>query len=369
MIASYEINDKDLINIKFDNLKKVHVYSLEDSAYHTSLTWKTIELTVHKNNLYLNKKKIIMNSMYLKSKTRININGCFYTTELLIIFDQKKKKLNIIACVDLEEYVKSVMICETHHQWPLATHQVSAIMIRTFARHKMEEARKRHKIYDIRSTNSDQTYRGFKSSIAQGIEMAANDTKGIILTYKSKPIVAMYDICCGGNYIPDLRRVDFHEFPYLKREKICNYCSDYKKYSWSIKFTEPELIKIISNEEKKSILSVVKAQSTKKTKSGITLKVTIDIEVRKKSGNKKESLIYNNKQIQSLFGINHSRYSPSFILIWDDLKKSLTIEGRGQGHLLGVCQYGMKKMAELKKTYEEILLFYYPFTKLEKIES
>lgn len=45
---------------------------------------------------------------------------------------------------------------------------------------------------------------------------------------------------------------------------------------------------------------------------------------------------------------------------------SVIFYGHGYGHGLGMSQWGAKKMAEMGKTYEEILLFYYNGTKLIK---
>ncbi|NNV07232.1 SpoIID/LytB domain-containing protein [Geobacillus sp. C56-T2] len=55
--------------------------------------------------------------------------------------------------------------------------------------------------------------------------------------------------------------------------------------------------------------------------------------------------------------------------------RSITVSGKGDGHGVGMSQYGAKKMGELGKKYTEILDFYYPgallttaYTKAEQIE-
>lgn len=54
--------------------------------------------------------------------------------------------------------------------------------------------------------------------------------------------------------------------------------------------------------------------------------------------------------------------------------RSITVKGKGDGHGVGMSQYGAKKMGELGKKYAEILDFYYPgaslttaYTKAERI--
>jgi stage II sporulation protein D len=40
--------------------------------------------------------------------------------------------------------------------------------------------------------------------------------------------------------------------------------------------------------------------------------------------------------------------------------------GHGWGHGCGLCQYGAKGLAELGKTFDAIVKFYYPDTELRK---
>ena len=42
----------------------------------------------------------------------------------------------------------------------------------------------------------------------------------------------------------------------------------------------------------------------------------------------------------------------------------IIISGKGSGHGVGLCQWGMKEMAELGYNHEAILHYYYPGTKL-----
>jgi SpoIID/LytB domain protein len=47
----------------------------------------------------------------------------------------------------------------------------------------------------------------------------------------------------------------------------------------------------------------------------------------------------------------------------------LQISGHGFGHLLGMCQWGAKFMGDEGYNYENILKFYYPRTKISKLQS
>ena len=45
----------------------------------------------------------------------------------------------------------------------------------------------------------------------------------------------------------------------------------------------------------------------------------------------------------------------------------MTIEGKGHGHHMGLCQWGAREMVRLGWEYEDILEFYYPDTQLMKL--
>ena len=48
----------------------------------------------------------------------------------------------------------------------------------------------------------------------------------------------------------------------------------------------------------------------------------------------------------------------------DSFGHEIIISGKGSGHGVGLCQWGMKEMAELGYKHEAILHYYYPGTEL-----
>jgi SpoIID/LytB domain protein len=46
---------------------------------------------------------------------------------------------------------------------------------------------------------------------------------------------------------------------------------------------------------------------------------------------------------------------------------SYTVEGKGNGHGVGMSQWGAREMAEKGKTYREIIQHYYPGTQVKTI--
>jgi SpoIID/LytB domain protein len=57
------------------------------------------------------------------------------------------------------------------------------------------------------------------------------------------------------------------------------------------------------------------------------------------------------------------------ILSVDRKGDSFSFRGRGWGHGVGLCQFGMKQLADLGYSYEDILKYYYPGAQITKIKA
>ena len=78
---------------------------------------------------------------------------------------------------------------------PLEVNKAFAIASRSYALVKYLEGAKSKKPYHIKNTNVHQTYNGFHTNPV--LIQAVKETSGVILTYDKKPILAMFDCCCG----------------------------------------------------------------------------------------------------------------------------------------------------------------------------
>lgn len=355
-------------------LKKFHIYDIDNPEKHSIIESNDLFFSFTKSGLRLNKKKIISSYLLIQSKNLIEFEGNLYSSLMSIFFDREKNKIHLIAYVDLEEYVESVIALETFHNWSFESHKVSAIMIRTYAKYQMNASKK--KIFDILSSNKHQTYKGKKIKITSNMKKALEETKNLFITFRGEPIIAMYDICCGGTSVFELKRVDFNKFPYLEKKTQCNYCKNYKKYSWNINFSKKIAIELLSNflKNKKINIFIEDIKSVRvveQTKSKIALKVEFKIIYKldkKKSFERKEKNIFlNNKDMQILFFISQAKYSQNFRLKYNSNLEQIEIQGKGHGHLFGVCQWGMKILSEMGKKYQEIISYYYPGTEIKLI--
>jgi stage II sporulation protein D len=269
----------------------------------------------------------------------------------------------LINELSFEDYISCVLGKETYGVWEIESHKVSAIVSRTFALNKMINARKKNRIFDINSTIEDQRYLGFCWN--EKIQIAVDETRGMVITFKDAPIVAMYHVCCGGVSPIECSGFDFKRHPYLGRKNKCTFCVSHKHYSWKIKIKKDEFCKRLSFFFNKNIVDIIKIDRIKESRAGSLSTMNINVKIiNSKNKFYSEKIVISNNDFKKIFSLNMSFNSPMFKVKFDD--KSLDVFGFGRGHLIGMCQIGAKKMVNEGYKCEEIIKFYYPGTVIKK---
>jgi stage II sporulation protein D len=257
----------------------------------------------------------------------------------------------VVNNLDVEDYLFSVVKSEGYPGWSLEVNKVFAVASRTYVINKVLEARKKNKLYHIKNTNVHQRYDGYHKD--QVIKQAVEQTRGIFLTYENQPIVAMFDICCGGVTPSKMSGVDFKQAPYLARSYPCTSCKSYKVYSWHMEYR----IDALEARLKKDIPSLKRCKDlivAKKDGAGLVKRLSI------KAGSGYHSVA--GKKIYSILdGVKSFCYSVQ------KKNNKLVFTGRGYGHHLGLCQWGARKMIEEGWDYKNVLLFYYPGTEFVRL--
>lgn len=290
----------------------------------------------------------------------INVNGVDYQGSLYVV--QDKTRLMLINSVDLEDYIATVLRTESYPGWPLEMNRVMAITCRTYVLHNIVAAEKAVRWYHVRATNAHQTYRGYHEP-EPAVKQAVVESQGLFLTHKDQPILAMYDICCGG--IEPAKSVGFNkkEHPYLGRPgcaycKVSPYCQKFKVYEWNVRSS----IAAIEAAVKKEVPSLKKLSmiTITKDRAGVAQKVKF----KASSGNhelpvKKFSTALKQAQIGKL-------KSPYFSLVVDNGK--VLMEGKGFGHCLGLCQWGAREMVRRGYDHKNIFAFYYPGCSIARLD-
>ncbi|HMK55828.1 MAG TPA: SpoIID/LytB domain-containing protein [Dissulfurispiraceae bacterium] len=257
------------------------------------------------------------------------------------------KGLYIINDLPLEDYVKGVVASEMKSSWDIEALKAQAVAARTYAIYQMGNSAPGAP-YNLTSTVLDQAYKGSNGSA--GVEQAVNATRGEILTYDGRPILAFYHSTSGG-MTEDAAEVFGRELPYLKPVKTGSELSPY--FMW-------EKIIPVSEIEKALDLQGIKEISIEsRTASGRAKEISILLE----SGNANLPAT----EMRKKMGWDRL---PSTLITRISRNNSLMVfEGRGYGHGVGMCQWSALEMARDGMTYRQILEYFYPGTKIQKSED
>jgi stage II sporulation protein D len=317
----------------------------------------TLRITITDHNYYLinGKKQIPKGPLRIESQDfRTNIlctEGRTYQGSLLIIPHEKSTLL--INSIDLDHYIVSVLRTESWPGWPLEVNKAFAIASRSYATAKILEAREKSLPYHIKNTNAHQTYHGYHT-LGQ-LKKAVAETAGIILTYDKKPIVAMFDCCCGGIIPANMEDVHFAKAPYLKRTQACTYCTSCAIYTWKISFTKKELEARLK-QTFKHIRRLDRLEITKTDPAGIVKEITIH--------HRGKPITVDGRKFYALF-----KETKSFCFTIENNQQTIIINGKGYGHHLGLCQWGSREMVRKGFNYTQILDFFYPGATFMKVRT
>lgn len=308
----------------------------------------------------INGKKVNQPSLKIFSSTisgdnnfpLISVNSRKYRGELQLI--NQKGAMQVINILDLEEYLCGVLPREMPDNWHSEALKAQAVAARTFTLNCLENRKSKNRTYDLKCTIADQVYGGFKDEKPR-CDLAILATRGEILIFDNKPILAVYHSNSGGVTENDADVFGTNS-PYL-RSQPDDYAVSAPGYSWSLKLSADEArTRLLSN--------------------GLSLGRIEDIELSKvaETGRVRELIIHHSNGNTKISGIAF-RNKMGTTLIKSTLftvqkeENRFLFSGNGYGHGVGMSQSSAKKMAEQGMSYQEILAKFYPGTNLVKINK
>ena len=284
--------------------------------------------------------------IYESSDGIIGVNGVKYRG--LLIVRKLGSKLDVCNRISLEDYLKGVVSCEMSGNWHIEALKAQAVAARTYAVYFLNK--KSNLNYDLDSTTNFQVYKGYSSESSTG-NSAVEKTSGLIMAYKGEPILSFFHSTCGG-WTSDNGDVWVGKnLQYLKRVK-CEYCTESPKYSWKESISVNEIKSLLEKNGKQ----VSKIKSINIKRSSERVKTVI---IRHSNG----EIVLTGNEFRRIVGAERLR---SLYFTTSVSGKTVSFEGRGWGHGVGMCQYGAKKLAEKGKNYSFILKYYYSGVDIRK---
>jgi stage II sporulation protein D len=275
-------------------------------------------------------------------------------------------RLDAVNIVDLEPYVACVVANEVWPSFESEAYRAQAIASRTFVVYQME--RRKDAPFDVSSTQGSQVYRGLRTDTTgrRALE-AAHYTRGLVCTFRDaaeeRLFCAYYSAACGGMSQSASIFGNENDIPPLAGGVACDHCkiAPGDSYRWGpVRLTKSEITaRLASSSPEFSALGVVQSISiAEKTRSGRVVRLRL-------TGSSGESREVLGERFRLAVGGNLIR-STDFKL--RETENEMIFEnGRGFGHGLGLCQWGMEGLAKQGKTAAEILGFYYPGSTLTRL--
>ena len=276
-------------------------------------------------------------------------------------------KTHEIEQMELEEYLKGVVAAEMPAAFDIEALKAQAVAARTYAVSRIERFADGHpdhpqaplctgihcqawlSLDELRQLHGKKWVEEYWAKIEESV----NSTKGEVLVFDGELIEPMFHSTSGG-MTEDSEDVFVTAKPYL-RSVESPYEEDAPKFKDSMTMPFNDFVKKIKS----------KYPSTNITKSNITQ--MIKVAEKSETGRIKKLVIGNEivsgRDFRSLFNLNSTNFKIN--LIGDKIQ----IETTGNGHGVGMSQWGANGMAKNGSSYEEILKHYYTGVEIENIEE
>jgi stage II sporulation protein D len=302
----------------------------------------------------------------------VRVNGRSYRGILALLRD--RTGLTVVNRVPMEAYLLGVVSAEMGRRAPAEQQAVraQAVVSRTYALRNL--GRWRAEGFDLYATVFDQVYAGAGSETPEGRE-AVESTRGQVLAWNGAPIDAFFFSTCGGRTETGVDVFRGANVPYLQSVSDENpsgtaYCSISPRYRWREEWTGEGLRGVL----RRSVPGVLSVEASRvdevrdlrivsRTASGRVGLLTVVLG--------RESLDVDGPKVRRVLRTPGGELlrSTAFTL---DVRKSggritrLIADGGGNGHGVGLCQWGAVGRARAGQDYQQILSAYYGGTELTR---
>ena len=271
-----------------------------------------------------------------------------------------------IRAIPLEDYVIGSVLAEL----PLGTldpaaaermAQVQAIVSRTYAVANL--GRHAHEGFDLCATTHCQLFRfaqAWASEISRIARAATEATSGLVIVYENKPIQALFHSDCGG-YTSAAGHVWGGPTPPYLRAVPDTFCSIDRREAWRFAIEVERLRDALNQNVRTSVgARLDRIAVVERDKGERAVRLVLDGE---------HAPMVRGEELRAVltqsFGA-HSIRSTRFTVRRDAAQ--FVFEGRGYGHGVGLCQTGAIARARAAHSPQEIIQYYYPGTRPDRIE-
>lgn len=340
------------ITLAVDASFDVVAYPSREKLWHSSST-KAVKVSVLGEGIRIAQKVFKVKALLVTSKKKASlfVNRKPYRGDILIM-KAGPDSLLIINWLDVESYVKGVLVQEISPRWPMDAIKAQAVAARTYALYQKDISKA--KLYDLAGDTSSQVYGGFASEKNKS-NRAVNFTYGEVLLYKGKTFPAYFHATCGGMTEPSSELWAIAIEP-LSGNRVCSYCEESPHYYWETALD----LKAIRKKMGTAYTLKGGLANIRVTERSLSGRVR-GLELKDDQG---KTQAISAKDFRQVLGPDSIR-STNFAINLEGEKA--TFSGKGWGHGVGLCQWGALGMSQKGSDYEKILSFYYPGSEIKKI--
>ncbi|KAA3614718.1 MAG: SpoIID/LytB domain-containing protein [Calditrichaeota bacterium] len=289
----------------------------------------------------------------------------------LSILKEDSTNLYLINHLDLESYLQGVVPAEifTNNAEQMEAVKAQAICARTYALKKMEN--RKNKSYHVYADIRDQAYGGAGQKTKLG-NQAVLETIGSALFFDNKLADAYFHASCGGVSEEANSVWEGPETAYLKSQQdiVGKEFADLESpyFRWTMERDAAQLDSMFNNKFNISYLN-------KTVQDTMDIPFRMFVKERSASGRVTKLAVNYGTDSQELSGYEIRRFLgwpigkllPSTLFKLSASDSTFIINGAGNGHGVGMCQYGAMYKAQKGLQYYHILQSYYPGTVLRKV--
>ncbi|MEW6724240.1 MAG: SpoIID/LytB domain-containing protein [Bacillota bacterium] len=251
--------------------------------------------------------------------------------------------------VRLETYLEGVLAGEMDGDWPLEALKAQAILARTFTLKKISAGGLRDRYGTDASTDPEEFQAYDADKVNERIRQAVRETRGMVVTYRGRPIKAWFHSSSGGITATAVEGLNYtrEPAPYTQVKKDPQGAGD----TWEASFPLDAIRQALAKVTGEHISQVTPVKIVRKGPSGRATRLRFG----------QTTVVANDFRV----AIGSKEFRSTLLTGIAVGRGSVTFKGKGWGHGVGMSQHGAKAIAEQGTKAEEIVSFYYKGVKVE----
>jgi len=305
------------------------------------------------------------------------------TARLLLHASKNRRKAPIFDVVEvapIDDYLSAVLTAELYPSWTQATFNAQAIAARSYALHERWRRRRLGDHFDVESDTRDQAYAAHDPSTKA--RLAVEETRGKVLTFNGRLLRAYYSSTCGGRPAsaadtwPTGQGFAFNLAPPIQAHERSALCQASPRFRWKLTRDRTALVRRLEAFGKRRHLAIarltslasVRVERTNAAGRPARYRITDDSGAwwTLSAESLRLALNLTGAKAPTLDSATMVSSGDVNIQIHDNI---VTIEGRGFGHGVGMCQFGAEAMAKQGRSASKILLFFYPGARITTLKN